>query len=131
MVVGYELMPGKLNRAVHDVKQGASLYDDPEDYLKQSPSLHFDGVTSANLFEGGAQSGAFFSLSLAKASARQGLPTETIIYPESGHNFSAPKLQRESAVRNLDWFRYWLQGYEDPAPDKAEQFKRWRDLKSN
>jgi hypothetical protein len=28
-----------------------------------------------------------------------------------------------------DWFRFWLQGYEDPDPAKAEQYKRWRELK--
>jgi dipeptidyl aminopeptidase/acylaminoacyl peptidase len=129
MAMAYELMPGKLNRGVHDVKQGASLYDNPQDYLKQSPSLHFDGLTSANLFEGGAQSGAFFALSFAKASERQGLPTETVIYPNSGHNLSAPELMRESAERNLDWFRFWLQGSEDPAESKADQFRRWREMR--
>ena len=126
MVVAYELMPGKLNRGVHDVKQLASLYEDPQDYLKQSPSLHFDALTSANLFEGGAQSGGFFALSFAKASERRRLPTETVIYPNSGHNLVAPALMRESAERNLDWFRFWLMGYEDPAPEKAAQYERWR-----
>jgi dipeptidyl aminopeptidase/acylaminoacyl peptidase len=130
LVMAYELMPGKLNRAVHDIKHGASLYDDPVAYLRQSPSLHFDGLSSANLFEGGAQSGAFFSLSFAKASLRQGLPTETIIYPQSGHNLASPKLLRESAVRNLDWFRFWLQGYKDPRPAKAAQYERWDKLRA-
>jgi dipeptidyl aminopeptidase/acylaminoacyl peptidase len=31
--------------------------------------------------------------------------------------------------RNLDWFRFWLQDYEDPAPEKAEQYIRWRELR--
>ena len=30
---------------------------------------------------------------------------------------------------SVDWFRFWLQDYEDPDPAKAEQYKRWRDLK--
>jgi len=30
---------------------------------------------------------------------------------------------------SVDWFRFWLQGYEDPDPSKADQFKRWRGLK--
>ncbi len=29
----------------------------------------------------------------------------------------------------VDWFRFWLQGYEDPDPAKAEQYKRWRELR--
>ena len=34
-----------------------------------------------------------------------------------------------SMERNLDWFRFWLQGYEDPRADKQEQYARWRGLK--
>jgi acylaminoacyl-peptidase len=130
MVVAYELMPGKLNRGVHDIKQGASLYHDPADYLRQSPSLQFDNLTSANLFEGGAQSGAFFALSFAKASERQGLATETVIYPNAGHNLATPAQVRESAQRNLDWFRFWLQDYVDSDVGRSEQYRRWRGMAS-
>jgi len=27
------------------------------------------------------------------------------------------------------WFHFWLKDEEDPDPAKAEQHKRWRDLK--
>jgi hypothetical protein len=27
----------------------------------------------------------------------------------------------------VDWFRFWLQDYEDPAPVKNEQYARWRE----
>jgi hypothetical protein len=30
---------------------------------------------------------------------------------------------------SVDWFRFWLQGYEDPDPAKVEQYKRWRELR--
>lgn len=30
---------------------------------------------------------------------------------------------------SVDWFRFWLQGYEDPDPARAEQYKRWDELK--
>ena len=29
----------------------------------------------------------------------------------------------------VDWFRFWLKGEEDLDPAKAEQYKRWRELK--
>jgi hypothetical protein len=29
----------------------------------------------------------------------------------------------------VDWFRFWLKEEEDPEPAKAEQYKRWRELK--
>jgi hypothetical protein len=30
---------------------------------------------------------------------------------------------------NVDWFRFWLQGYEDPDPTKQSQYARWRGLR--
>jgi len=30
---------------------------------------------------------------------------------------------------SVDWFRFWLQDYEDPDPAKAEQYARWRELR--
>jgi hypothetical protein len=35
-------------------------------------------------------------------------------------------ISQQSAV---DWYRFWLQGYEDPDPAKAEQYARWRHLR--
>jgi len=29
----------------------------------------------------------------------------------------------------VDWFRFWLQDYQDPDPAKTEQYKRWRGLR--
>jgi len=29
----------------------------------------------------------------------------------------------------VDWFCFWLKGEEDPDPAKAEQYKRWRELR--
>jgi hypothetical protein len=30
---------------------------------------------------------------------------------------------------NVDWFRFWLQGYEDPDSAKTSQYTRWRQLR--
>ncbi len=35
-------------------------------------------------------------------------------------------LSQQSAV---DWFCFWLKSEEDPDPAKAEQYKRWRELR--
>jgi hypothetical protein len=32
--------------------------------------------------------------------------------------------------RNLDWFRFWLQSYEDPGDAKEEQYSRWHALRA-
>jgi dipeptidyl aminopeptidase/acylaminoacyl peptidase len=108
MLVTYDLMPGLLNRDVNDVVLGADPYTRPERYVQLSPGLHLQSVSTPVLFESGARSGALLNLAFAKAAKRFGVPSESIIYPNTDHVMSEPSLQREAASRNLQWFRFWL-----------------------
>ena len=45
------------------------------------------------------------------------------------HVLTNPVERMASQGLSVDWFRFWLQGYEDPDPAKAEQYKRWGELK--
>jgi len=126
-VVMYELMSEQANREIHDPILGASLYDSPQRYIDDSPDLHLAGVATASLFEGGAYTAALHMLGYPKALRRAGAPTEFIVYPQTQHNLATPRLQRESAARNLDWFGFWLADAEDPDPAKAAQYRRWRE----
>jgi dipeptidyl aminopeptidase/acylaminoacyl peptidase len=56
-------------------------------------------------------------------------PMELIIYPNELHVVNQPKHRYQMYERNLDWFRFWLKEEEDPDPAKAEQYKRWRELR--
>lgn len=128
-IVSYTLMPGWLNRELHNWLYGASLYDDPARYIELSPNMHFKGLGTAVLFEAGAKSEAIIMMGPVKAALYAGMPAEFVIYPKSGHALRIPRLQKESAQRNLDWFRFWLQDYEDPAIDKTAQYARWRKMR--
>jgi dipeptidyl aminopeptidase/acylaminoacyl peptidase len=55
-------------------------------------------------------------------------PVEVFYYPNEQHQPDDPQARLASLQRNLDWFRFWLQGHEDPDAAKAEQFERWRRL---
>ncbi|PZQ09380.1 Atxe2 family lasso peptide isopeptidase [Pseudoxanthomonas winnipegensis] len=50
-------------------------------------------------------------------------------FPNEPHFKFQPKHMLAANERNVDWFRYWLQGYEDPDPAKREQYRIWRTLK--
>jgi hypothetical protein len=56
-------------------------------------------------------------------------PVEEVIYPNAPHVFDRPSQRLASMRRNLDWFRFWLQAYEDPDSAKSEQYARWRKLR--
>ncbi len=57
-----------------------------------------------------------------------GEPVEYFMLPNAPHNPVQPQHQYRLQTLSLDWFRFWLQGYEDPDPEKAEQYNRWRAL---
>jgi dipeptidyl aminopeptidase/acylaminoacyl peptidase len=62
--------------------------------------------------------------------AKKGLPVELYAYPDEAHIKVQPRHRLAVYVRNLDWFRYWLQAFEDPDPAKAEQYRRWGKLRA-
>jgi dipeptidyl aminopeptidase/acylaminoacyl peptidase len=58
-----------------------------------------------------------------------GKPYDAYVFPMETHlKWQAAHLDAIMR-RNLDWFRFWLQSHEDPDPDKAEQYSRWRKLR--
>ena len=54
-----------------------------------------------------------------------GVPVELYAFPDEAHLKVQPRHRLAVYERNLDWFRYWLQGFSDPDPMKAEQYRRW------
>jgi dipeptidyl aminopeptidase/acylaminoacyl peptidase len=56
-------------------------------------------------------------------------PIEMFIYVDERHIKNQPKHRHTIYERNVDWFNFWLRDKEDPDPAKAEQYKRWRELR--
>jgi dipeptidyl aminopeptidase/acylaminoacyl peptidase len=55
-------------------------------------------------------------------------PIELFVYANQLHEKNPPTHRYEIYERNLDWFKFWLEGLEDPNPEKAEQYRRWEKL---
>ncbi|HEY3814557.1 MAG TPA: hypothetical protein VGL66_15150 [Caulobacteraceae bacterium] len=58
-----------------------------------------------------------------------GKPVERIYFPQGEHILIVPSERLASQGGNVDWFRFWLQGYEDPDPAKRPQYVRWEALR--
>jgi dipeptidyl aminopeptidase/acylaminoacyl peptidase len=56
-------------------------------------------------------------------------PVELIYMPDGDHVLVRPRERMASQQATVDWFSFWLQGYEDPDPAKGEQYARWRKLR--
>ena len=59
-----------------------------------------------------------------------GRPVEMVVFPNEYHVKWQPAHRLAIYNRNLDWFRFWLQDYEDPDPAKIEQYTRWRQFRA-
>jgi len=62
--------------------------------------------------------------------SRLGNPVELYFYPEEGHQPNGPQARWATMQRNVDWYRFWLQGYERADPEDRGQYLRWRKLKA-
>jgi dipeptidyl aminopeptidase/acylaminoacyl peptidase len=58
-----------------------------------------------------------------------GRPVEMVVFPNEYHVKWQPAHRLAIYNRNLDWFRFWLQDYEDPGLAKAQQYARWRQFR--
>ncbi|MEE7547702.1 prolyl oligopeptidase family serine peptidase, partial [Xanthomonas sp. Kuri4-1] len=52
------------------------------------------------------------------------------VFPNEPHQKFQPRHKLAAYERNVDWFRFWLQGHEDAAPSKQAQYARWRQLRA-
>jgi dipeptidyl aminopeptidase/acylaminoacyl peptidase len=59
----------------------------------------------------------------------QGKPVDLIYIPDGQHILQKPLERMASQQGNVDWFRFWLQGYERPNPEDPDQYKRWEHLR--
>ena len=111
-----------------------------ESWERYSISFHLDSVHTPLLMEemgdGVHESGQDLvprylavHFEVSQGLARLGKPFEMYYYPDEGHEPDHPRARLASVQRNLDWYRFWLQGYEDPDPVKRGQYERWRLLR--
>lgn len=103
--------------------EGKSL----EKWRRLSPALNADrahGALLINAPESEYESALQFLISLQQL----GKPVEMFVYPSELHIKNQPKHRYEIYGRNVDWFRFWLQGYEDADPVKTAQYRRWEKL---
>jgi dipeptidyl aminopeptidase/acylaminoacyl peptidase len=62
--------------------------------------------------------------------SRSPTPTELYVFPDAAHIKVQPRQRLAAHERYLDWFRFWLQGFVDPDPAKADQYRRWIELRA-
>lgn len=100
----------------------------PEQWQVLSPALNLKNIRAPILFQLPEQE-YLMTLDYALPLIRR-YQGDMYVFPNEPHIKFEPKHKLAVYERNVDWFRFWLQGYEDPDPAKVTQYSIWRVMKS-
>jgi len=96
----------------------------PSQWRAISPAFNVDKIQAPVLFQMPEQE-YLVALEYALPLVREHR-ADMYVFPGEAHIKFQPKHKLAAYERNLDWFRFWLQGHEDPAPGKMDQYAHWR-----
>ncbi len=99
----------------------------PELWREYSPAFDIHSVRAPILMQFSEQEWRT-SFDYSIPMIRAGL-ADAYVFPHEQHQKAQPRHKLAVYERNLDWFRFWLQDYETPDPAKAEQYRRWREMR--
>jgi dipeptidyl aminopeptidase/acylaminoacyl peptidase len=125
----YYFFTGDLGDRLHKGYGMPHPGNDPDQVYQQlSPALNAGKITTPLLIqeaEGESREGLQY---YSELSAHH-IPAEIFLFPDEAHQFWRPAHRWVMNERFIDWFRFWLQDYEDPDPAKAKQYVRWHKLR--
>lgn len=98
---------------------------DPAGWKLRSPALNIASIQTPLLMQL-PENEMRMSMEFYSKLVNSPTPVEMFGYAGESHIKHQPRHQAIVYERNLDWFRFWLQGVEDPDPAKADQYARWR-----
>ena len=99
----------------------------PERWQRISPSFDIERVSAPVLMQMSEQEYRFsldYAISMIRAHR-----ADVYVFPHEPHQKFQPRHKLAVYERNLDWFRFWLQGYEDPSPVKKQRYVHWREMR--
>jgi dipeptidyl aminopeptidase/acylaminoacyl peptidase len=98
-------------------------------WVKKSPTFHLDRVQAPVLVTAIGPESILLEWTVYASLRMQEKPVDMLYIPGGQHELQKPLERLASQQGNVDWFRFWLQNYEDPNPAKATQYRRWEMLR--
>jgi dipeptidyl aminopeptidase/acylaminoacyl peptidase len=95
-------------------------------WLQRAPGFNLDKVQAPIRVEAIGASALLSEWEIYASLRKQHKPVDLVYIPHGQHILQAPQERYASQQGNVDWFRFWLAGYEDPDPSKVAQYIRWR-----
>jgi dipeptidyl aminopeptidase/acylaminoacyl peptidase len=116
-----------LRYQIEAINGGAPVGDNLMNWLYSAPGFQLDHVVTPLQIEAIGPSSVLLEWELYSSLQLQSKPVDLIYFPEGEHLLQKPLERLASEQGSVDWFRFWLEGFEDPDPKKAGQYKRWKD----
>lgn len=123
-------MPKPYRDGARKVMGGGPYEVGYEAWFRRSPLYKLGAIDAAVRIEA-IDPGSAISMAETYAVLKEaGRAVDFIYFPRGSHNLQKPAERLGSQGGNFDWFRFWLQGHEDPSEQKSEQYRRWRELRA-
>ncbi len=100
----------------------------PDRWKLLSPAYNVDSIHAPILFQMPEEEYLYALDYVMPLLRRQ--RADLYVFPNEPHRKFQPRHMLAAYQRNLDWFRFWLQGAEDADPAKAAQYARWRGMRN-
>ena len=100
-----------------------------QQWLKRSPGFNLDKINAPLMVVGLGPGSLLYMWQPYAGLHYLHKPVDVIMLNTDEHVLTNPAVRMASQGGSVDWFRFWLQDYENPDPAKAEQYKRWRGLR--
>jgi hypothetical protein len=123
--------PGSPNTSAQmgQLRGGSPFGPGLQRWVRDAPGFHLDSVQTPLRIEAMKPATILNEWEIYSGLYMQHKPVDMIYFPSGTHIHQRPLERLESQQGNIDWMRFWLQGYEDPAPEKRAQYTRWQKLK--
>jgi dipeptidyl aminopeptidase/acylaminoacyl peptidase len=101
--------------------------DSLDRWREVSPAFKLDRIAAPVLFQMSEQEWLVaLEYALPLVQRRQ---AEVYVFPNEPHIKFQPRHKLAVYERNLDWFRFWLLGEQDPDSGKQQQYTRWHAMR--
>ena len=120
--------PGARN--IYETQNGAAPFGGGLlEWIKNVASFNLEKVHTPIRLLGFGRYWFYYNWEQFAGLTRLAKPVEMIWLPDAAHELVRPLERLTAQEGDVDWFRFWLQDYEDPDHAKAEQYARWRKLR--
>ena len=121
--------PNPASTLAHAIYGGNPFAGGRAAWLAKAPAFNVEKVSAAFLIQATGERSLYGEWEFFAGLRALGKPTQLYYFRDPEHPLIRPGPRFKSQELTKDWITFWLLGREDPDPEKAPQYARWRKLR--